>query len=102
VSDPVSEDRMMDGNMLGGPLSEIFTVDATMIIGKCIDCGWSGPLAETRVYMGAAPVARCPQCGRVLLVLVKSEDVIRLDVSGLASLQISRSSPEVNNNHHQS
>lgn len=102
MSDPVSEDRMMDGNMLGGPLSEIFAVDATMIIGQCIDCGWNGPLAQTRVYMGASPVARCPQCGRVLLVLVKSQDVIRLDVSGLASLQIRHTSPEVNNDHRQS
>jgi len=97
MSDPTSEERMLDGNVLGGPLSEIFTVDATTIVGQCMDCGWTGPLAEMRVYMGAAPVGRCPRCGRVLLVVVQSPDAIRLDVSGLVSLRISHSSPQVNN-----
>lgn len=97
MSDPVSGDQVLDGNVLGGPLSGIFTVDATTIVVQCIDCGWSGPLAQTRVYMAASPVARCPQCGRVVLVIVSSPDAIRLDLSGLSSLQIQYSSPKVNN-----
>lgn len=88
MSDSVSEDHVLDGNMLAGPLSEIFAVDATIAVGQCADCGWTGPLAETKVYMGAGAVARCPRCGQVLLVVVSSPDEVRLDLRGLANLRI--------------
>lgn len=88
MSDSVSEDHVLDGNILAGPLSKVFAVDTTTAVGQCADCGWTGPLAETRVYVGAGAVARCPQCGQVLLVVVSSLDKVRFDLRGLASLKI--------------
>ena len=69
------EDAYQDGNALAGPLAEIFAVDLTAAEGRCTACGATGPLARLRVY-GHAPglVARCPNCGQVVLRLVRSAD----------------------------
>ncbi|MFD6331159.1 DUF6510 family protein [Streptomyces niveus] len=78
-----------DGNTLGGPLSEIFAVDLTAAVGRCAGCGASGPLARLRVYDRAPGlVARCPDCSRVVLRLVRGPDTAWLDLQGAASLAI--------------
>lgn len=78
-----------DGNALAGPLSEIFAVDVTVAEGRCTGCGVSGPLARLRVY-GPAPglVARCPDCGQVVLRFVRGADSAWLDLRGTVSLRI--------------
>ena len=40
-----------DGNALAGPLQEIFAVDITAAIGRCVSCGLAGPVATLRVYL---------------------------------------------------
>jgi len=84
-----AEDAYQDGNALAGPLAEIFAVDMTSAIGCCTGCNATGPLARLRVY-GPAPglVARCPECGQVMLRLVRSSTDAWLDVRGTISLQI--------------
>lgn len=84
-----AEDAYQDGNALAGPLAEIFAVDMTSAIGRCTGCKATGPLARLRVY-GPAPgfVARCPDCGQVMLRLVRSSTDAWLDVRGTISLQI--------------
>jgi hypothetical protein len=33
-----------DGNALAGPLHEVFRVDVTIAVGRCRECGRTGPL----------------------------------------------------------
>jgi hypothetical protein len=78
-----------DGNLLAGPLSEVFAVDLTTAVGRCRGCGASSVVATLRVY-GPQPglVARCPGCDDVLLRIVRTPDDVWLDLGGLASLRI--------------
>ena len=43
----------VDGNALAGPLREIFAVDVTVAVSRCVECGRTGPLATLRVYTDA-------------------------------------------------
>ncbi len=83
------DDSFEDGNMLAGPLAEIFAVDVTAAIGTCAGCGRTGAVATLRVY-GRAPgfVARCPGCDLVLLRIVRTPDAAWLDLTGTSSLRI--------------
>ena len=88
-----------DGNMLAGPLSEVFTPDVTTALTRCGGCGHTAALAELVVY-GPDPgwVARCPGCATVLLRLTRSSRTIWLDLSGISTLRIrtaSNAGPEV-------
>jgi hypothetical protein len=79
----------MDGNMLAGPLREIFSVDVTAAQGRCAGCGRMGMVAETRVYEHAAGlVARCPGCDGVLIRLVRAPDRAYLDLHGMSFLEV--------------
>ncbi len=79
----------LDGNMLAGPLSEIFAVDVTTAIGRCVACGQSNPMAALRVYSDAPGlVARCPGCEEVVLRIVRSPSAVWLDMRGCAALAI--------------
>ena len=77
-----------DGNALAGPLSELFAVDVVSAEGQCISCGTTGPVAQLRVYgPGPGLVARCPECGQVVLRLVRGADSAWLDLRGTVSLR---------------
>jgi hypothetical protein len=86
---PAAENGYQDGNALAGPLAEIFAVDVTTAEGRCTGCGATGPLARLRVY-GHAPglIARCPECGQVVLRLVRGPADAWLDLRGTVSLRI--------------
>ena len=78
-----------DGNSLAGPLAELFTVDMTTAVGRCVSCGLVGEVATLRVYRHAPGlVARCPGCDQVVLRLVRSTSSAWLDLRGTVSLQI--------------
>ena len=82
-------DDYVDGNALAGPLQEIFAVDLTSAVGRCAQCGLTGPVATLRVYRHSPGlVARCPGCGDVMLRLVQSAESIWLDLTGTLRLQI--------------
>ncbi|MGC4956075.1 DUF6510 family protein [Actinomadura citrea] len=79
----------VDGNALAGPLSELFAVDITAATGRCVNCGLTGPIAELRVYDRApGMVARCPECGHVLLRFVRTPDSAWIDLTGTVSLRV--------------
>ncbi|HEY4267943.1 MAG TPA: DUF6510 family protein [Galbitalea sp.] len=81
----------VDGNVLAGPLSEIFSADMTTAMGRCAGCGDVSPLAMAMVYLKPnAFVARCHLCDTMLLTLIQASDTNRLDLSGLAALSIPR------------
>jgi hypothetical protein len=78
-----------DGNRLAGPLADVFAVDITTVVGRCVSCGTVGALATAHVYDRApGMVARCPSCGQSLLRLVRGPDRAWLDVRGLSYLEV--------------
>jgi ribosomal protein S27AE len=61
----------LDGNAIAGALYEAFGDEMTTRTGICEHCGAAGLVAELRVYTRAPGiVARCSNCGNVVLVLV--------------------------------
>ncbi|MET8996429.1 DUF6510 family protein [Amycolatopsis sp. NPDC004169] len=82
-------DDHLDGNVLAGPLSSVFTAEVTAAVAVCAGCGRSGPLAAARVY--GAPmgyVARCPGCDQVLLRYAEAPAGTTLDMRGIATLRL--------------
>ncbi|MFC7550905.1 DUF6510 family protein [Plantactinospora sp. GCM10030261] len=83
------EQSHLDGNMLDGPLREVFAVDLSGATGRCAGCGRTGPMAGLRVYPQAPGlVARCPGCAAVMLRLVRGPDRAWLDLRGATFVQI--------------
>ena len=81
----------LDGNVLAGPLSEIFSTDMTTAMGRCAGCGDVAPLATAMVYLKPGTfVARCRLCDTILLTLIQSSGTNRLDLAGLAGLALPR------------
>jgi hypothetical protein len=77
-----------DGNALAGPLHDVFGPDVTAAIGRCGNCGRTGPMAEVRVFDHApGVVAHCPVCDQVLLRMVRGPGRAWLDMRGLTYLQ---------------
>lgn len=82
-------DDYIDGNALAGPLREIFAVDVTAAVGRCVNCGDEGPVARLRVYAHAPGlVARCPACAEVVMRLVRGPRSAWLDLRGTMTLRI--------------
>jgi hypothetical protein len=62
----------VDGNAIGGALLEHFGVEMTAASGACAHCGTVAQIAQLRVYARApGAVARCRNCGGVVLVVVE-------------------------------
>jgi DNA-directed RNA polymerase subunit RPC12/RpoP len=77
----------VDGNAFSGLLTDAFGKEITSAWSTCAGCGNSALVAELVVYQQASgTVVRCRACGSVIIVLVKHEDGIDIDVTGLASL----------------
>jgi hypothetical protein len=84
----------LDGNVLAGALSELFTIDITGATGQCVSCGTSGAIGQARVYADAPGlVARCPACGQVVLRLVRSAGRAWLDLRGITCLEVTLPGP---------
>jgi hypothetical protein len=81
------EDRVLDGNAIGGMLLEVFGVEMTTATGTCGSCGTVGQVAELAVYRpGLGTVVRCRHCDNVLMVFVQVRGITCVDTQGLASL----------------
>jgi hypothetical protein len=88
-------DAFQDGNVLAGPLREIFAVDLTAATGRCAACGRVDTVAGLRVYARApGAVARCAGCEAVLIRLVRGPDRAWLDLRGLVCLEIGLSTAD--------
>jgi hypothetical protein len=83
-----------DGNIMAGPLSELFALDVTAAVVRCRGCGSSTEVATLRVY-GPDPglVGRCPGCDAVLLRVVRTPGAVWLDLGGVTSLRVPVPSP---------
>ncbi len=78
-----------DGNLLAGPLAEVFAFEVTSAVARCRGCGRSGPVGALVVY-GPEPglVGRCPGCSEVLLRVVRTPDAVWLDLGGISALRV--------------
>jgi NAD-dependent SIR2 family protein deacetylase len=82
-------DTWIDGNALGGPMREVFSVDVTTAMCRCANCGRTGPLAETRLFDHApGMVARCPSCDGIVMRMVRGPGRAWLDLRGASYLQL--------------
>ena len=60
----MSDPGHLDGNLLAGPLGDLFAVDLTIATTTCSGCGKVDRVAALHVYVvGEGYVARCPGCG---------------------------------------
>lgn len=77
----------VDGNAIAGTLRTVFGTEMTTATGTCVHCGSSRRLGELAVYLDApGVVARCADCGQVLLVIVQRQGMACVDASGFATL----------------
>ena len=81
------EDRVLDGNAIGGMMLEVFGTEMTTATGTCGRCGAVAQVAELAVYRpGLGAVIRCRSCDNVLMVFVHAHGLACVDLRGLASL----------------
>nr|WP_127554048.1 DUF6510 family protein [Actinoplanes sp. OR16] len=79
----------IDGNALGGDLSEIFAADMTGAVFTCAGCRHTGAVATLRVWEPAPGlVGRCPSCTDVILRLVRTPSRVFLSLTGATRLEI--------------
>jgi Family of unknown function (DUF6510) len=80
----MTDDSHVDGNALGGLMSEVFGREMTDARGCCGDCGAVSALGVLIAYTRApGDVLRCPACGTVMLVAVRRPAAVRLSVGAL-------------------
>ena len=83
------EDLKLDGNAIAGLLREIFTVEMTLAECTCGGCGRVHALGRVDVYANApGVVARCPDCTRVLVRVVRGGGRVWLDLSGARVIEL--------------
>jgi hypothetical protein len=85
----MSTEAHVDGNVLGGMLTEMFGAEMTNRRGCCGECGAINTMASMHVYVDApGDVMRCPDCQAVLLVLTRIEPVVRVNLAQLAWVEM--------------
>ena len=85
----MTSDEHLDGNAIAGDLRELFGVEMTTQSGSCAGCGVVSVLAAVRVYRsGPGTVIRCPNCAKVLMVLVNRPGSIRVGIEMLHWLEV--------------
>lgn len=79
----------VDGNVLAGPLLELFREDMTTATARCASCGDVSVLATAMVY-DAAPgwCVRCHVCEEVLMTFVRAGVHLRIDLRGVTALEV--------------
>jgi hypothetical protein len=81
----------LDGNVLAGPLAELFSIDVTTASARCVGCGEVAMLAAAMVYRDAMGyVARCADCDSVLATVVEGPDSTWISLLGVSALEIPR------------
>lgn len=87
-----TEELRLDGNAAAGTLREVFTHEMTGAIATCAGCRAMGPVGALLEYgHGMGIVLRCPACDALVLRIVRTPGVLRLDLSGVLLLTIPES-----------
>lgn len=83
-------ENFLDGNVVAGPLIDVFQSDVAVMRGECASCRDVAALAQSIVYgppMGF--VMRCSKCGEILAVLVEAAGRRLLALDGLRWIDVS-------------
>jgi Family of unknown function (DUF6510) len=80
--------QMLDGNAIGGLLTEVFAVEATTAIETCGTCGAAEPIGAVHVFRGAGVVLRCPHCSNALGTIVKNGERVWVNLRGMRTLEL--------------
>jgi len=79
----------VDGNILAGPLSDLFRFDVTLASARCVSCGEVAMLAQAMVYVQPkAYIVRCSTCDDMLMTIIDEGDATQLDLSGLVWMHV--------------
>jgi hypothetical protein len=74
----------LDGNAIGGLLTQVFGTEMTAVQVTCATCGATGPVAGTVVYLrGPGSVVRCRACTSVLMVISQIRGLNCVDLRGV-------------------
>ena len=76
------DDDWLDGNAIAGLLLEALGTEMTTVPRRCQSCGKVHPIGAHRLYQGAGPVLRCPNCGDVALRVAVLPDRYVLHLAG--------------------
>ena len=79
---------MLDGNAVAGLLQEVFAVEVTTAVATCATCGAADAVGATHVYRGAGFVLRCAYCDNPLVKIVRSDERMWIDLSGIRTLEV--------------
>ena len=83
-----SHDAKLDGNAVGGLLSEVFTVEMTTAVASCAGCGAVAALGAVDVYLHAPGVVlRCRRCDGLLACVVARGERYCVSLEGIAELE---------------
>jgi DNA-directed RNA polymerase subunit RPC12/RpoP len=78
----------LDGNSIAGLLATVCGTELTTATGACASCRRRSIVGELTVYLrGPGTVIRCPHCGGVVMILVKTPGVTCVDLRGLGALE---------------
>ena len=81
----------LDGNAAAGPLSEVFSFEATTAHYACEGCGRTDRIGAAMVYegmRGMGTIVRCPSCDNALIRLAHNRGRHWIDLRGIRYLQV--------------
>lgn len=82
-------ESQLDGNVVGGPLGEIFPFEMTGALATCAGCGATDPIGAFAAYVhGMGTVVRCPCCDTAVIRLSHVRGRYWMDMRGVRVLQI--------------
>jgi Family of unknown function (DUF6510) len=84
-----AEPRHLDGNAVAGELAAAFGREMTIARERCGGCGSVRELGALIAYVGGpGDVVRCPDCGVVLLVVIRLAAGTRVSARSIAWLDV--------------
>ncbi len=85
----MAQETHLDGNAIGGLLTEFFGRELTDALGRCARCGAVNAVGAFIVYRsGPGDVVRCPGCSAVLMVASHIANGLRLFFPELRWLEV--------------
>lgn len=80
---------MLDANAVAGELAELFGSDMTAAVHRCAHCGNVGAMGTLLAWtQGPGITLRCCICREVVMRIVRTPSLTRIDVSGAAYFEV--------------